>query len=509
MATLSSSDPLSAIRIAAPTFSPTLRRRVASFLGLLLFFVGVAAGAVGVRYFDQKVEPIDETQSLAPTKTSEASVDSVVFTLEKQAAAGIETAEVSSGPLVSRTWRTGRIALNEDRVAHVCPPAEGIVRDVPVTLGQRVEAGEVLAILESRELGLAKLDAFKAKMALAIERDVAARAGTTMANAEELLKLLMQEKSIEEIEKRLADRPIGDWRQQLLGAYTKRNQLKMQLTLQQSASGSVPESAIQRTESEFAAASAAFTSLTDELRFQVKNQVRQADLKLKEAETTYDVAKSKLTLFGLPSESIEQVHPSQADLSLLVLRAPLKGTVVEKHAVRSERVGLQSNLFMIADLSSVWVQADLFEVDLPLVRGRVNQTLTFRSNVAGILNGQATVVYPGDIVDKVSRTLTLTAEEKNADRGLKPGMFVEVGFDTGDPTSVVQAPASAVLRNENKTVVFVRQGETHFRLVPVEIGRSADDRVEILRGLKAGDQVVVRGGFVLKSELLKDQMVGE
>lgn len=471
--------------------------------------IGVAAGVFGARQFGT---PDLRTERVASSE-AENGVENgtVAFTSQQQAAVGLEVSVVSREPFQSRTWRTGRIAIHDDRTAHIFPPAEGVVLEVPGRLGQSVAAGDVLAVLDSRELGQAKLEAHKARIALAAERELTARAKTTTLNADELLKLLAAETSLAEIEKRLADKPIGDWRQQALGAYVRRNQLKAQLASLQSSGGAVPESLLHKTEAEVDAAAASYTAIVEELRFQIKNQVRQAELKLKDAETALDVAKAKLLLCGLSAEAIERLDPiaEGSRASHLALKAPFAGTIVEKHAVRSERVGLQSQMFVVADLSVVWVHVDLFEADLPLVRCLTDRPLAIRSSTASVKERWAKVVYSGDVIDKSSRSLTLIAEADNADRVLKPGLFVEVGFDTGDAAPVLQVPAVAILRHENKPFLFVQTSDEKFRRTEVVLGRTSGDRVEIFGGLQPGDKVVTRGGFVLKSELLKDQMVGE
>jgi len=484
------------------------RRRSAVLARMALLAAGVVAGVVGDRLFTPSA---DKAMPAAVENPAEAGADTVTFGPDKQAAAGIESVVVSSEPLVARVWRTGRVALHDDRLAHISPPAEGIVREVRVTLGQAIAAGDILAVIDSRELGQAKLDAYKAKIGLTAERELDARTRTTMANADELLKLLAIETPLADIEKRMADKPIGDWRQQLLGAYTRRKQLQAQLASQKASAGAIAESTVLKTEADADAAGATYTSLIEDLKFQVKNQVRQAELKLKDAETTLDVAKSKLLMLGLTAEAVDTLDPiaEGATASHLLVKAPFAGTVLEKHAVRSERVGPQTQMFVVADLSTVWVQADVFEADLPLVRGLKNKPVVFRSMVAGVAERMATVISTGDLFDKSSRTLTLTAEAANTDRLLKPGMFVEIGFDTEDPTPVLQVPANAVLRNENKPFLFVQSGDDCFRRAEVALGRTAGDKVEITAGIKAGDRIVVRGGFVLKSELLKDQMAGE
>lgn len=492
-----------------PSHQPSRAGRVLA--GIALVAAGAIAGVIGTRQFLASHSATEKPSPLFVENAPEGDEGLVRLDEARQSAAGIGTVAITPEPLLAKTWRTGRVALHDDRLAHVCPPAEGVVREVSARLGQSVAAGDVLAVIDSRELGQAKLDAYKARMALTAEREVAARTKTTMANADELLKLLVAETPLAEIEKRMTDKPIGDWRQQLLGAYTRWNQLKAQASSQKAAGGAVAESILRKSEADAEAAGATYTALVEELRFQVKNQVRQADLKLRDAETTLDIAHAKLLLFGLSAAALEKLDPiaEGATTSQLFVKAPFAGTVVEKHAVRSERVGPQTQLFVIADLSRVWVQADVFEADLPLARSLKEQSVVFRSAVAGVPERVAKVVYAGDLIDKSSRSLTLTAEADNTDRQLKPGLFVEVGFDTGDRTAVLQVPVAAVLRHENKPFVFVQMGEDLFRRADVALGRSAGDKVEVTAGLKAGDRVVVRGGFVLKSELLKDQMAGE
>ncbi len=489
---------------------PAVSRRVAG--GALLIAFGLVVGAVSPRILNSSTNTA-ASSSPPPEKKAESNEGEVTLSAEQQTTYGIEIGVAKVAPLVSRTWRTGRVVLHEDRIAHICPPAEGVVREVPAQLGQNVKAGDILAVLESREFGQAKLEALKAKIALAAEREQVARTRMTMTNAEELLRLLAAETPLAEIERKLTDKPIGDWRQQILGAYTRRTQLNALVASQQSSLGAVSEATLRKTRSEAEAASATYTALVEELRFQVKQQVRQAELKLKEAETASDVARATLLFYGLTPESIDDLDPIKegAEATRLPVKAPFAGTVVEKHAVRSERVGPQTQLFLLADLSRLRIQVDVYEADLALVRGLMGKPVMVRSTVAGIPERPATVTYPGDLINRNSRSLTLTAEADNTDRLLKPGLFVEVGFETGDPTPVLQVPTTAVLLNENRPFVFVQResGSDRFQQCAIRLGRTVGENVEVKSGIKEGDRVVIQGGFVLKSELLKDQMVGE
>jgi RND family efflux transporter MFP subunit len=485
-----------------------VRRLGLVLAGFGLVAVGVAAGVVADRQFIPRPE---EPTGREAEEHDEHDHDLVTFSTAQQEASGIEVTTVSPAPFVVRSWRPGRIALHQDRIAHVCPRAEGVVREVPVRLGQSVTAGEVLAVIESRELGQAKLEHHKARIALAAERELLTRTRTTMANAGELLELLQAETPLAEIEKQMTNKPIGDWRQQLLGAYTRRNQTKALLSAQRGAGGSVSESNLRKSEAEAEAAAATYTALVEELRFQAKNQIRQAELRFKDAETAVDVARATLVLFGYTPEEVERIDPiaEGATASHLPVRAPFPGVVVEKHAVRSERVDPQTQMFVLVDLAKVWVQCELFEGDLPVLRDHGDRPVVFRSGAAKVPERPARLVYSGDLIDRNSRTITLTAEADNPDRLLKPGLFVEVGLEAGGPEPAIQVPATAILRHENRPFVFVQTADDQYRRTEVILGRSAEDRVEVTAGLKPGDRVVIRGGFVLKSELFKDLMVGE
>ncbi|MFQ3650061.1 MAG: efflux RND transporter periplasmic adaptor subunit [Gemmataceae bacterium] len=488
--------------------SNSSKRPTSAMIAFVMFVLGLGVGGVGIYPFlpSSTPEPAKRWD-----KDNKEPTNSLKLSKEKQQAIGIETTVIQKRMLPSYAWRTGRIALHEDRIAHISAPVEGIVRESPVRLGQTVTAGQTLAVLESRELGQAKLEAYKARKQLDAEREVANRVKTAMKNTEYLIKLLEQETSLADIEQKLKDRPIGEWRQQLLSAYAKRKQLKAELASQRASTGTVSGVAVMKTEAELDAANASFTALLEELRFQVKNQTRQAELRLADAEMQLEIARAKLVIFGLERNEVDRLDriEDSSEISALKIKAPFTGTVVEKHAVRSERVGPQTQMFVLADLTSVWVQTDLFEADLSLLRNLTDPTVIFRAPLSGISTQTATITYTGDLIDKSSRALTLIAEAPNPQRELKPGMYVEVGFKAGADQPHYYVPVSAILRQEDKAFVFVQSGEEDFQQIEVTLGRVIEEEVEILSGLSPGSRIVTKGGFILKSELLKDQMVGE
>lgn len=486
---------------------PPRKRPFGIYIGaIFLLFAGVGVGATTANFWREEPTKEAEEEATAP-------LDHLTITLdaEQQKSSKIVTQQITPQPLERVSWRTGHIAVNEDRVAHLSPPVEGIIHSVPVRLGQTVNAGDTLAVIDSREFSFLKLELVKARAALITEKENTERIQTITTNAAELVKLLTTDAPLTTIDKKLTDKPIGEWRSQLLGAYTKRNQLKAQLASSRSSAGALPESTILKTEAEYEAAEASYIALIEEVRYQIRYQVRQADIKLREAQTTVDITKAKLLTFGLTPTEVDTVDPiaEGTKASLLTLKAPFAGTIVEKHAVQSERVGPTFQMFVLTDLSNVWVQADIFESDLPMVSGLTGKTIRFRSPNAGVTEQSAKVISTGSLIDKGSRALTLTAEAENKGGSLKPGTFVEVGFNTGTATPTLQIPLSAVFRIDNAPFVFVALEDNKFKRRMVTLGRESDGQVEVIEGIKTNDRVVVQGTLELKSEMFKDLMAGE
>ena len=481
------------------------RRRWAGRLPGVALALGVVVAA---GFF---VAARDGGKDLEPVKPAETP-GVVEFPPDKWEASKLVVAPAFYEPWRDRVWRPGRVARDDDRVAHLYPPAEGVVAESPARLGQSVRAGDVLAVLDCRELALTKLEWLKAKLALTAERDQAARVTLTMGNAKRLLDLIEAKKSVPEIEAALKDQPVGEYRQLLLTAYAKSGQLQSQVSAQKATGVGVSEVSLRRTESDAEAALSGLTTAMEEVRFQSRQQVQAAQVKLREAELAHDTARTKLLLYGVPAGDLATLDPvaEGARAGYLKLRAPFDGVVVEKHAVLSERVGPTFMMFTVSDPSKVWVQADLYESDLPLVRGlKVGSPLVARSTLAGLAETPVTVMSAGEEIAKATRALTVTASAANPDGALRPGMFVEVAFETSDNATTLQVLNTAVFRADGEAFVFVKSGDGEFRKAVVTLGRSAGDRVEVVKGLAAGDAVAMSGGFVLKSELFKDLMVSE
>jgi cobalt-zinc-cadmium efflux system membrane fusion protein len=218
-------------------------------------------------------------------------------------------------------------------------------------------------------------------------------------------------------------------------------------------------------------------------------QARQA---LREAEITEQAASAKLSALGAPEE--------RQALSRYVLRAPFDGIVVEKHIALGEAVKEDANVFLLSDLSSVWVEVVVTPQDLESVRA--GDKATVRSSATGA-TATGVVSHVGALLGEQTRTAKARVVLHNPQRAWRPGLLVNVALQRGERSVPVAVQADAVHSAEGKQVVYVRHKEG-FEAVPVRTGASDGAMVEILEGLKPGAEYAAGGSFVLKAQQGKD-----
>ncbi len=193
----------------------------------------------------------------------------------------------------------------------------------------------------------------------------------------------------------------------------------------------------------------------------------------------------------------------QGSTSLFPLRAPFAGTITEKRAVVGELAQPDKSLFTVADLSNLWIEANLFEKDLSRVRLGARAIVTVSAYPEETFQGRLT--YISSTVDKETRAVPARVEVPNPDRRLKPEMFATAAIATGGTTSALTLPQSAVLLVNGQSMAFVRE-EDGFEPRAVELGEKVGNRVVIRGGIKPGEAVVVAGAYALKARLLKSQI---
>jgi membrane fusion protein, heavy metal efflux system len=479
----------------------------AFLLGVLTTFAIVWATGWSMRHASTPALPI---AAHTPKETEDAGL--VKLPLSKWKAAGLKIEPVVQAPLTESVWRTGKVALDEQRVAHLSPLVEGIVRAVHTRIGQDVKAGDLLVVLDSKELGQAKLELAKARLANASAKAQYEWTLTVNKNTAELLRDMAGSPSVAAIEARFRGRPIGDWREKLITAYSRRLQKKGHLDAQLriQGEGAASPATVRLATADLEAAEASYQGLREEIFFQNQQQLRAADQKLREAQTQVSVSATQLLMMGYRRDEVEAMDPvaEGAQISHYPIRAPFSGTILALQATLAERVSPLNPVLQLGDLSQVWVQADIPEADLPIVRGLKGKKVAFKGlGLPGVLSAQ--VFHVGDQVDKATRTVPLLGIAGNRERLLRAGMFVDVQIEYGPSAAVVQVPATALQRYGGETFVFVPLERDEFRKVQVKLGRSNSHAVEIVEGLRAGEPVVAEGGFALKFEMLRGQLSGE
>lgn len=205
-------------------------------------------------------------------------------------------------------------------------------------------------------------------------------------------------------------------------------------------------------------------------------------------------ARRKLLILGLSETTIDALAKKTDLAATFSLNSPIDGIVVERNATVGASVGTDANLFKIIDLSRVWIDADVFEKDLPRVRPGQEVKLTVTAFPQSTFTGK--VIFVDSVVDPNTRTVKVRTEVANPDGRLKPDMFANVQIVTDVNRAAISIPQSAVLNDDGKSIVFVAQG-TGYQKRQVQPGIQNNDRVEIVDGLNAGDKVVVKGNYLL------------
>jgi len=244
-------------------------------------------------------------------------------------------------------------------------------------------------------------------------------------------------------------------------------------------------------------------------RISSEKEMLQARAAFVEAEVSRQSAEQTLHLYGVADEEIESLRPGVPGGSLLSIRAPFAGQVVEKHVTVGELVTPEDNLFTIADLGHVWIWIDVYERDLAAVHLGDDVTVEVTSYPGVKFEGKVT--YLGQKVSADTRTVRGRIDVENREGLLRPGMFTQVHLSDPHAAGTIPSlvvPESAVQRDGEKTIVFVPLDAERFARREIEIGRTAAGVIEVRSGLKAGDRVVTSGAFFLKSELSREELGG-
>ena len=207
----------------------------------------------------------------------------------------------------------------------------------------------------------------------------------------------------------------------------------------------------------------------------------------------------RLLNLGVPEDRIQQLRESGVNPRTIDWPSPASGTIISKRIINGQRISAGDELYRIADLSQVWVIADVAEGDLADIKPGTRASVTFRAYMGEPVEGVVTFIYPEMRAE--TRTARVRIEVPNPEGRLKTDMYADVVFQIeGSGIPVTTVPSSAIIDSGTRQVVLVAKGDGRFEPRPVKLGRRGDGRVEIVEGLKAGEEVVTSATFLIDAE---------
>ncbi len=216
------------------------------------------------------------------------------------------------------------------------------------------------------------------------------------------------------------------------------------------------------------------------------------------AQDLMESSRRRLEFWDITDTQIAEIESSEEITKTLSLVSPVAGIVLEKDVVQGQRVMEGMRLYRLADLSSVWVEGEVFEQDLQFIRVGAQAHIEVAAYPGEHIMGQVSFVYPTVQPDTRTNRVRITVSNRNL--RLKPGMFATMYFDVSIGSDVLVVPLSAVVVTGERNVVFVRDKDG--MLIPREavLGARAGDRVQILAGLEEGELIVTSANFLVDAE---------
>ncbi len=216
------------------------------------------------------------------------------------------------------------------------------------------------------------------------------------------------------------------------------------------------------------------------------------------AQATLEATRRRLSYWDITGAQIATLERTGTVTKTLTLVSPVNGIVLEKDVLQGQRVMPGQRLYQIADLSEVWVEGEVFEQDIPLVKTGMQVHIEIAARPGEHLMGRVSFIYP--TVDATSRTNRVRLTVLNPGLLLKPGMFATIFFDAILGRDVVAVPRAAVIVTGQRNLVFVRDADGMLQPREVVLGARSADRVQILSGLAEGETIVASANFLVDAE---------
>lgn len=425
----------------------------------------------------------EKATETAPTaeaagEKSEDGGKAVELSAEAVKAAGIQTAEIDERESVAVVIVTGTVEANQEKMQQVTPLVSGRVERVNVVLGERVKQDAILAVISSPEVAEMHGKLHEAETRLNLGRENLER----VQRAENRSAVLQAKARLDE-----ADANLRRTRRLIeLGAAAGKDLI---------------------------AAETASTSAKAEYEYQSNISLnREVQAARAEVETTQvEVSHLRNSLGTLGASIVEAQSGNPHDTSVVTLRAPAAGIVIDRLVNAGAGIEPGKSIFTIADISTLWVIANVPEGRISQLR--VGTPAEVRSAELGQASIAGRVAYIDPVLNEQTRTGRVRIEIGNPGERLKVGMFVEVQFRTsGGPSGngtgkSLLVPDNAVQRIGDRTVVFIPSDTPgRYDARDLQLGKPVNGFHPVLSGLKAGERVVTDGSFVLKTQLMKGEL---
>ncbi len=217
------------------------------------------------------------------------------------------------------------------------------------------------------------------------------------------------------------------------------------------------------------------------------------------SQTILGSTRRRLEYFDVSGDQIDDLERTGNVRKTLTVRSPFEGIVIEKHALDGMEVKPGMMIYTIADLSEIWVYADIYEFESPWVKEGLTANMTLSYDPGKRYRGKVQYIYP--YLEEETRTIKVRLSFPNPNLKLKPGMYANVEIETSPLRNVVAVPMEAVLFSGERNLVFIVLGDGRFAPRDITVGiESGDGFYEVKEGLSEGVKVVASGQFLLDSE---------
>lgn len=466
-------------------------------------------------------------QAQAPEEPASPPRQAGVHLTPAQMQAGGITLQVAQKGLVRDSIQLlGEIKVDQTRLVRVVPRVSGIATRIPRQVGDRVEAGEVLAVLESPELGQAKIELVSAALTFRLAQHELEHHRTIYTNTKKMLEVLEPRPSLQVVREKLAGLYIGADKGKVLEPYSQltfaqaRLDRERDLMRQQISS----EQVFQEAERDFQVAAARFEAAEESVRHDHELEILDTEKAFEVADNALHNARRRLLILGSTESEIAQLtwdrgesrkpvenHSLEAHegfdeldrkIAEFTLRSPIAGQVLERKLSLGERVTPDHTPFLVGDLGQVWVDLAIYPRDLSRVRAGLGVEIR-AEGVDVVARGLIAFVQP--ILSEQVRAAHCRVVLPNPEGHWKPGLFVSGKVLLPTHTARVRVPRSAVIRRGDDAIGFVQDGDA---LVPrvLELGSSDGETLEVLSGISPGETYAATGAFVLKTEFLREEL---